>query len=94
MAVLEVFAHNASAVVSVGGNTTPSPGTPETWTVAGGSTLPAATTGVTQFHVADPALPSELVKVESETWVRVLSAKLQDGREVTVPRANVELIEG
>ncbi len=40
------------------------------------------------------ALPPELVKVESETWVRVLEAKLQDGRQVTVPRANVEIIQG
>ena len=39
------------------------------------------------------ALPSELVQVESETWVRVLLAKLEDGRTVTVPRANVEIIE-
>ncbi len=39
------------------------------------------------------ALPPELVQVESETWVRVLEAKLQDGRTVTVPRANVEIIE-
>ena len=38
-------------------------------------------------------LPPELVKVESETLVRVLEAKLQDGRKVVVPRANVEIIE-
>lgn len=38
-------------------------------------------------------LPQELVQVESETMVRVLEAKLQDGRTVTVPRANVEIIE-
>ncbi|MCX6382226.1 MAG: hypothetical protein NT023_22580 [Armatimonadetes bacterium] len=38
-------------------------------------------------------LPSELTQVESETWVRVLNAKLADGRDVTVPRANVEIIE-
>jgi hypothetical protein len=38
-------------------------------------------------------LPPELVKVESETMVRVLNAKLADGREVTVPRANVEIIQ-
>jgi hypothetical protein len=38
-------------------------------------------------------LPHELVQVESETWVRVLEAKLADGRTVTVPRANVEIIE-
>ena len=39
-------------------------------------------------------LPSELVEVESETMVRVLEAKLDDGRTVVVPRANVEIIEG
>jgi hypothetical protein len=37
-------------------------------------------------------LPSELTQVDSETWVRVLNAALQDGRKVTVPRANVEII--
>ena len=39
------------------------------------------------------ALPEELVVVESETKVRVLKAKMEDGIEVTVPRANVEAIE-
>jgi hypothetical protein len=39
------------------------------------------------------ALPAELAQVESETWVRVLEANLEDGRAVTVPRANVEIIE-
>lgn len=39
------------------------------------------------------ALPSELTEVDSETMVRVLEANLQDGRRVTVPRANVEIIE-
>jgi hypothetical protein len=38
-------------------------------------------------------LPEELQQIESEARVRVLVARLQDGREVTVPRANVELIE-
>ena len=38
-------------------------------------------------------LPPELRQVESETWVRVLEARLADGREVVVPRANVEIIE-
>ena len=39
-------------------------------------------------------LPAELQTVESGTEVRVLKAKLQDGRDVTVPRANVEIIAG
>ncbi len=38
-------------------------------------------------------LPEKLQKVESETMVRVLETKLEDGRTVTVPRANVEIIE-
>ena len=41
----------------------------------------------------ESGLPTELVKVESETLVRVLEAKLSDGRTVTVPHANVEIIE-
>ena len=38
-------------------------------------------------------LPSELVQVESETLVRVLTACLENGDVVTVPRANVEIIQ-
>lgn len=37
-------------------------------------------------------LPSQLVVVDSGTEVRVLKAKLDSGDEVTVPRANVEII--
>lgn len=39
------------------------------------------------------ALPPQLVKVDSGASVRVLDAKLADGRTVTVPRANVEIIQ-
>ncbi len=38
-------------------------------------------------------LPESLVVVESETKVRILEAELEDGQTVTVPRANVEVIE-
>jgi len=38
-------------------------------------------------------LPVELHQVESESHVRVLDVKLSDGGIVTVPRANVEIIE-
>ena len=37
-------------------------------------------------------LPAQLEVVESGTEVRVLHAKLSDGRDVVVPRANVEII--
>lgn len=39
-------------------------------------------------------LPPELQKIETEAHVRIMKVKLMDGREVTVPRANVEIIEG
>jgi len=38
-------------------------------------------------------LPPELHVIESESKVRILKAKLEDGTVVTVPRANVEIIE-
>lgn len=37
-------------------------------------------------------LPAQLMVVDSGTEVRVLKAKLEGGREVLVPRANVEII--
>lgn len=37
-------------------------------------------------------LPHELVRIETGASVRVLRATLDDGRQVTVPRANVELV--
>lgn len=38
-------------------------------------------------------LPAELTALETEARVRVLTVKLKDGSVVTLPRANVELIE-
>lgn len=40
------------------------------------------------------ALPPQPVVVESGASVRVLEADLDDGRHVSVPRANVEIIQG
>ena len=39
------------------------------------------------------ALPNELVKIETESPARVLQAEFTDGKVVTIPRANVELLE-
>jgi predicted transcriptional regulator len=39
------------------------------------------------------SLPEQLTKVESETLVRILEAELENGEKVTIPRANVEVIE-
>jgi len=38
-------------------------------------------------------LPVELQQVETRSYVRVVEVELDDGRIVTVPRANVEIIE-
>jgi hypothetical protein len=38
-------------------------------------------------------LPPELVVIETEAKVRILKARLQSGETVTVPRANVEILE-
>jgi len=45
-------------------------------------------------HLAEVVdLPPELQVIETEAKVRILRAKLQDGTIVTIPRANVEIIE-
>jgi len=38
-------------------------------------------------------LPNELMKMESESMVRVLSVEFEDGSQALLPRANVEMIE-
>ena len=38
-------------------------------------------------------LPIELQPLETEAKVRVLEVELEDGSRVTLPRANVEIIE-
>lgn len=39
------------------------------------------------------SLPFELQTLESESKVRVMTVALEDGRQITVPRANVEIME-
>jgi hypothetical protein len=39
-------------------------------------------------------LPNDLRKMESESMVRVLGVRFEDGSEALLPRANVEMIEG
>ncbi len=40
------------------------------------------------------ALPVELADIETEAHVRVLEVELEDKKSITLPRANVEIIEG
>ena len=67
----ETFANVPSTTVSSGGTNAPVSGTVETWTVASSTSFPAAATGVTQFHVADPLEPTEVIAVTNisgTTW--------------------------
>jgi len=40
------------------------------------------------------ALPSEPYRIATESLVRVLVVRFQDGKEALIPRANIEVIEG
>jgi hypothetical protein len=68
----ELFtANRASTTVSSGGTGAASPGATETWTVASSAQFGAAATGVSQFHVADQAAPTEIIavtNVSGTTW--------------------------
>ena len=79
----ELFAANrATTTVSSGGTTAPARGTQETWTVASSAMFGAASTGASQFHVADPAAPSEIIavtNVSGTTWT------VTRGAESTTP---------
>ena len=62
----EVFSNDAQTVVSSGGMSAPAAGTSETWTVASPGVFPTAASTAsrpTTFHVADTALPAEVIAV-------------------------------
>ena len=87
MTAAETYANQPQTTVSSGGTTAPAGGTQESWTVASSSSFPAASTGVTQFHVADTATgkTSEIIavtNVSGTTWT------VTRGAENTTPVAH------
>jgi hypothetical protein len=71
----EIFAANrATTTVTSGGTDAPPSGNTENWVVASSTGFPAASGSAsppTQFHVADPAAPSEMIavtNVSDTTW--------------------------
>jgi lysophospholipase L1-like esterase len=82
----ELFAANqAVTTVTSGGTDAPAQGTQETWTVASSAMFGAASTGVSQFHVADPNAPAEMItvtNVSGTTWT------VTRGAESTTPVAH------
>lgn len=82
MATVEIYTNNASTTVPAGAG---SGSGSETWTVTSSAGFPAAATGVSQFHVGDPAAPSELIvvtNVSGATWT------VTRGAEGTTPVAH------
>ena len=79
LAPMEIFTNNPSTTTtSTYGTTSPAGGTVETWTVTSSASFPAAKLNSTQFHVADPALPSEIItvaNVSGATWTVVRGAE-------------------
>lgn len=82
MALVELWANYPATAVSSGGTTAPVAGTVESWTVASSTGFPSITTGVSQFHVADKALPGEVVAV---TTVSGTTWTVTRGAEGTTP---------
>lgn len=81
-----MFANLPATPVTAGGTSAPAAGTQETWTVASSSSFPSASTGVTQFHVADVAANSEIIavtNVSGTTWT------VTRGAEGTAPLVHI-----
>ena len=81
---IDLFANNASATVSSGGTTAPAAGTSESWTLASIVGL-AASTGVTQMRLVDPAASSEIMLL---TNLSGTAATVTRGAEGTTPVAH------
>ena len=65
MAAIETFADFPSTTVAAGASGMFTSGQADTWTVAGTAGFAAASTGVTQFHIADPAANTEIITVSN-----------------------------
>lgn len=91
MANAEVFANLPGTVVTNGGSTTPSSGTPETWTVSSAVGFPTASSGATPptvFHIADPAANSEIIAVTNMSGGSNVTWSVIRGAESTTPVAH------
>ena len=93
MAATEVFQNNPSTTVISGGNDAPSPNTPETWTVASDTGWPTATMGVTQFHVGDPAAPSEVILVQATSGTSWNVIRGAEGSQPVAHAANFTIAQ-
>lgn len=71
---MELFTNRGATTVSSGATDAPASLTQQNWTVASSATFPAASSSATpptMFHVVDPALPTEIIRVTNvsgTTW--------------------------
>lgn len=87
---VEVWANDGSATVTAGGTTAPAAGTVESWTLAGGSTLPAVSSSAspaTCCYIADSAPGAEAEKV-LVTNITGTTATVTRGADGTTPVAH------
>lgn len=62
--LIELFADQPQTTIASGGTNVPAPGTTQTLTPVSGTGFPAVSAASnSQFHIADPAAPSELIAV-------------------------------
>ena len=88
MTVTEVFADSPVTTVPAGASGTLSSGQADTWNVFSSAGFPTAATGISQFHIADPAAPSELVLVTNMTGGGNNTWSVIRGADSTTPVAH------
>jgi hypothetical protein len=85
---VELFTNQASTTVASGGTSAPASGTQETWTVASSASFPAAATGTSAFHVADPATTATAAEIVAVTNVSGTTWTVTRGAESSTPVAH------
>jgi hypothetical protein len=87
----ELYANDSATTVTSGGTIAGTAGTIESWTVASSASFPFASNAAnppTQFHVADPAAPSEMVTVTNVAGTIGATWTVTRGAENTAPVAH------
>ena len=88
MTVTEVFADSPVTTVPAGASGTLSSGQADTWSVFSSAGFPTAATGISQFHIADPAAPSEVILVTNMTGGGNTTWSVIRGADSTTPVAH------
>lgn len=84
----ELYANDSATVVTAGGTIAGTIGTIESWMVTSSASFPFASNAAnppTQFHVADPAAPSEMVTVTNVAGTIGATWTVTRGAENTTP---------